>query len=79
MIYKGYEAVIGLEVHIELATESKIFCSCPTAFGAEENTQCCPVCMGMPGSLPVPSYIMLAVWTLFGVVFYLCRKKAIKK
>ena len=53
MIYKGYEAVIGLEVHIELATESKIFCSCPTAFGAEENTQCYPVCMGMPGSLPV--------------------------
>ena len=48
-----YEMVIGLEVHCELKTASKIFCSCPTAFGAEPNTQCCPVCTGMPGSLPV--------------------------
>jgi len=45
--------VIGLEVHVELGTESKIFCGCSTAFGAEPNTQCCPVCMGMPGTLPV--------------------------
>lgn len=52
-LYKGYEIVIGLEVHVELSTESKIFCSCPTKFGAEPNTQCCPVCMGMPGTLPV--------------------------
>jgi aspartyl/glutamyl-tRNA(Asn/Gln) amidotransferase, B subunit len=51
--YKGYEMVIGLEVHAELSTKSKIFCSCPTQFGAEPNTQCCPVCMGMPGTLPV--------------------------
>ena len=49
----NYEMVIGLEVHVELKTESKIFCSCPTTFGAEPNTQCCPVCMGMPGTLPV--------------------------
>ena len=48
-----YEMVIGLEVHVELATQSKIFCGCSTAYGAEPNTQCCPVCMGMPGTLPV--------------------------
>ena len=49
----GYEMVIGLEVHVELKTKTKIFCSCSTAFGAEPNTQCCPVCMGFPGTLPV--------------------------
>jgi aspartyl-tRNA(Asn)/glutamyl-tRNA(Gln) amidotransferase subunit B len=48
-----YEVVIGLEIHIELKTQSKIFCSCPTTFGAQPNTQICPVCMGMPGALPV--------------------------
>lgn len=52
-LYKGYEMVIGLEVHVELKTKTKIFCSCPTTFGAEPNTQCCPVCMGYPGTLPV--------------------------
>jgi aspartyl-tRNA(Asn)/glutamyl-tRNA(Gln) amidotransferase subunit B len=48
-----YEPVIGLEVHVELGTASKMFCGCPTAFGAEVNTQVCPVCLGLPGSLPV--------------------------
>lgn len=53
MTYKGYEMVIGLETHVELKTETKIFCSCPTTFGAEPNTHVCPVCMGYPGTLPV--------------------------
>jgi len=48
-----YEAVIGLEVHAQLSTESKIFCSCSTKFGAEPNSQVCPICLGMPGVLPV--------------------------
>jgi len=48
-----YEPVIGLEVHVELGTRTKMFCGCPTTFGAEPNTQVCPVCLGLPGSLPV--------------------------
>ena len=48
-----WETVIGLETHVELATQSKIFCSCATAFGGAPNTHCCPVCTGMPGTLPV--------------------------
>lgn len=49
----GYEMIIGLEVHVELKTRTKIFCNCETTFGAAPNTQCCPVCMGFPGTLPV--------------------------
>ncbi|ADU26596.1 Asp-tRNA(Asn)/Glu-tRNA(Gln) amidotransferase subunit GatB [Ethanoligenens harbinense] len=48
-----YEIVVGLEVHAELSTKSKIYCSCKNAFGAEVNTECCPVCTGLPGALPV--------------------------
>lgn len=53
MLREDYEVVIGLEVHAELSTKTKIFCSCPTEFGGEPNTHCCPVCMAMPGALPV--------------------------
>ena len=53
MAKEDYEVVIGLEVHAELSTKTKIFCSCPTEFGAEPNTHVCPVCMAMPGALPV--------------------------
>ena len=53
MSKEDYEVIIGLEVHAELSTKTKIFCSCPTKFGAEPNTQTCPICMAMPGTLPV--------------------------
>ncbi|PYR53000.1 MAG: Asp-tRNA(Asn)/Glu-tRNA(Gln) amidotransferase GatCAB subunit B, partial [Acidobacteria bacterium] len=50
---KDYETVIGLEVHAQLLTRSKMFCGCPTTFGAAPNSQTCPICQGMPGTLPV--------------------------
>jgi aspartyl-tRNA(Asn)/glutamyl-tRNA(Gln) amidotransferase subunit B len=49
----AFDPVLGLETHVELGTNSKMFCSCPTAFGADANTQVCPVCLGLPGSMPV--------------------------
>ena len=53
MSIEDYEVVIGLEIHAELSTKTKIFCNCSTEFGAEPNTHVCPVCMAMPGALPV--------------------------
>ncbi|MFW6365520.1 MAG: Asp-tRNA(Asn)/Glu-tRNA(Gln) amidotransferase subunit GatB [Spirochaetota bacterium] len=62
-----YEAVIGLEVHAQLNTKTKIFCSCPTDFGSEPNTQVCPVCTGMPGVLPVLNREVLQKSVLAGL------------
>jgi aspartyl-tRNA(Asn)/glutamyl-tRNA(Gln) amidotransferase subunit B len=66
---KKFEMVIGLEVHAHLMTESKMFCGCSTRFGAEPNTQVCPICLGMPGVLPVPNIkaVELAVRTALAV------------
>jgi aspartyl-tRNA(Asn)/glutamyl-tRNA(Gln) amidotransferase subunit B len=52
-VVERFDPVLGLEVHVELSTNSKMFCGCPTDFGAEPNTQVCPICLGLPGSLPV--------------------------
>ncbi len=62
-----YEAVIGLEVHTQLLTETKIFCGCSTKFGAEPNTQTCPVCLGMPGTLPVLNKKVVEFAVLLGL------------
>ncbi len=56
---RRYEPVIGLETHVELGTASKMFCGCPTTFGAEPNTHVCPVCLGLPGSLPVTNAVAI--------------------
>ena len=58
-----WEAVIGIETHVELRTESKMFCGCPVGFGAEPNTNVCPVCLGLPGALPVPNEKAIE-WTM---------------
>ncbi len=63
MTYKGYEAVIGLELHVELKTREKAFCTCSAEYGGEPDTKCCPTCMGFPGTLPVlnPEAVYLSV------------------
>ena len=62
-----YEAVIGLEVHVQLATASKLFCSCPTTFGQPPNSNVCEICSGMPGALPVPNGQAIHFATLVGL------------
>ena len=61
-----YEVVIGLEVHVQLNTKSKIFCSCPTSFGDEPNVNTCPVCLGLPGALPVMNKEAVKKAVMFG-------------
>ncbi len=67
-----YEPVIGLETHVELGTASKMFCGCPATFGAEPNTQVCPVCLGLPGSLPVVNATAIEYTVLIGLALH-CR------
>jgi aspartyl-tRNA(Asn)/glutamyl-tRNA(Gln) amidotransferase subunit B len=62
-----YEIVIGMEIHVELQTKSKIFCSCPTEFGQDENTHVCPICLGMPGVLPVLNEKVVEYATMAGL------------
>jgi aspartyl-tRNA(Asn)/glutamyl-tRNA(Gln) amidotransferase subunit B len=69
---RRYETVIGIETHCELATASKMFCACPTTFGAEPNTQTCPVCLGEPGSLPVVNARAVEYAARIGVALH-CR------
>jgi len=64
---EDYEVVVGLEVHAELKTQSKIFCSCSTAFGAEPNTQICPGCAGFPGALPVLNQRVVEIAIMAGL------------
>jgi len=66
-IHMQFEAVIGLEVHAQLKTRTKIFCSCPTSFGAPPNTHTCPVCLGMPGVLPVLNKKVVEYAILMGI------------
>ena len=64
----NYEAVIGLEVHVQLRTQSKMFCGCLNLFGAPPNTHTCPVCLGMPGVMPAPNRHALRLTALTGLM-----------
>ncbi|MBD5656143.1 MAG: Asp-tRNA(Asn)/Glu-tRNA(Gln) amidotransferase subunit GatB [Candidatus Eremiobacteraeota bacterium] len=69
MIATAYETVIGIECHVELKTETKMFCGCRNIFGAEPNTNVCPVCLGMPGALPVPNALAIELVVKAGLAF----------
>jgi aspartyl-tRNA(Asn)/glutamyl-tRNA(Gln) amidotransferase subunit B len=69
-VVRRYEPVIGLEVHVELGTRTKMFCGCPTTFGAEPNTQVCPVCLGLPGSLPVANRVAIEATIRIGLALH---------
>src|SRR5258705_6715471 len=71
-ILTRFEPVIGLETHVELGTNTKMFCGCPTDFGAEPNTQICPVCLGLPGSLPVANKMAIEATIRIGLALN-CR------
>jgi aspartyl-tRNA(Asn)/glutamyl-tRNA(Gln) amidotransferase subunit B len=64
-----YEAVIGIECHVELKTKSKMFCGCPNEFGGEPNTKVCPVCLALPGALPVPNALAIELMIRAGLAF----------
>ena len=67
-LFMEYEAVIGLETHVQLKTKSKMWCGCANVFGAPPNTNVCPVCLGMPGVLPVPNEEALRLTVLTGLL-----------
>ena len=64
----NYEAVIGLEVHVQLKTRAKMFCGCANSFGSAPNSQTCPICLGLPGVLPVPNEQALRMTVLTGLM-----------
>src|SRR5690349_18354524 len=68
VLHMEYEAVIGLETHVQLKTKSKMWCGCPNEFGAPPNTNVCPVCLGMPGVLPVANAEALRLTALTGLL-----------
>src|SRR5699024_1225757 len=69
-VLEQFDPVLGLAVHVELNTASKMFCGCATAFGAEPNTQTCPVCLGLPGSLPEVSAVAVASALASGLAWH---------